>query len=259
MGFEWAERRQGRERVYRAIFVDDGGVISDNEERGRQWRRLLGEFFPPILGGTPERWSAANVRVMESFFGRYVQRILADRAANGRVTLDYATYYREYRLAWLRGMCEGVGVKTPGDDGAALNLADRAISYCAHRVRAPRPRAVDAIRALHARGYVLYTASGETRLELDGYLSALGVRELFTGLYGGDVVNTLKEGPEYYERILADSGKVAETSLFVDDNPIVLDWIRRAGARSALVSEDAPADARADHLAASLWELSQRL
>ena len=246
-------------RQYRAIFVDDGGVISVNDERGIQWRRLLGEFFPPILGATPEQWSASNARVMESLFGRYLERILADRAANGRVTLDYATYYREYRLEWLRGMCEGVGIEPAADEESVLALADRAIAYCAHRVRAPQARVVDAIRCLHARGYTLYTASGETRAELEGYLSALGVRELFTCLYGGDVVNTLKEGPEYYARILADSGQSPETSLFVDDNPIVLDWIRQAGARSALVRPDPPPDSRADHFAASLWELTQDL
>lgn len=217
-------------RRYKAIFVDDGGVISANDGRAPQWRQFLGEFFPPILGGTPEEWSTANFRLMDGFYERYVQRIRADRAANGRVTIDYATYYRDYRLRWLRGMCVELGVEPPADEEGVIDLADRAIAYCTHRVRAPQPKVVDAIRALHARGYVLYTGSNEARSELEGYVSALGVRELFTYLYGGDVVNTLKEGPEYYERVLAHSGEPPETSLFVDDNPIVLDWIRQSGA-----------------------------
>jgi HAD superfamily hydrolase (TIGR01509 family) len=173
--------------------------------------------------------------------------------------MDYATYYRDYRLAWLTGMCEGVGVEPPADEEGVLDLADRAIAYCAHRVVAPLPRVVEAIRTLHARGYTLYTASGEARAELHGYLTALGVRELFTGLYGGDVVNTRKEGPEYYDRILEHSGEAPETSLFVDDMPLVLEWIRQAGAHSALVGADLPAGSRADHVAASLWDLSQAL
>ncbi|MFQ5795557.1 MAG: hypothetical protein ACE5JP_10975 [Candidatus Bipolaricaulia bacterium] len=42
------------------LFVDDGGVLNDNTRRSLQWQRLLGEFFPPILGGTPESWAEAN-------------------------------------------------------------------------------------------------------------------------------------------------------------------------------------------------------
>lgn len=196
---------------------------------------------------------------MSSYFEMHARRTRADREANGRVTMDYATYYRDYRLAWLRGMCDGVGVEPAADEEGAIDLADRAIAYCARRVVAPLPGVVEGIRALHARGYTLYTASGEARAELDGYLTALGVRELFAGLYGGDVVNTMKEGPEYYERVLADSGEAPETSLFVDDMPTVLDWIRQAGARSALVKTDPPPNTRADHFAASLWELIQAL
>ncbi len=60
---------------YRAIFLDDGGLISDNDARGPQWRRFLGEFFPPILGGTPEQWAAANVQVMDSYFEMHNQAV----------------------------------------------------------------------------------------------------------------------------------------------------------------------------------------
>lgn len=234
-------------------------MISHNDGRAPQWRCYLGEFFPPILGGTPEQWSAANLLAMERVFDWYGLTIRVDREANGRVTMDYATYYRRYRLTWIQAMCEGVGVEPPAGEDGVIALADRAIAYCARRVVAPLPRVVEGIKALHARGYTLYTASGEAEAELHGYLTALGVRDLFAGLYGGDVVNTVKEGPEYYERVLAHSGEAPETSLFVDDNPIVLDWIRKAGARSALVRAEPPSDGRADHLAASLWDLTQAL
>ncbi len=37
------------------IFLDDGGgVMNDNEVRGPQWQRLVGEYFSPTLGGAPE-------------------------------------------------------------------------------------------------------------------------------------------------------------------------------------------------------------
>ena len=42
------------------VFLDDGGVMNDNSQRGFQWRRLVGEFFVPLLGGTSEAWVEAN-------------------------------------------------------------------------------------------------------------------------------------------------------------------------------------------------------
>jgi hypothetical protein len=29
------------------VFIDDGGVMNDNNERGLQWHRLVGEYFVP--------------------------------------------------------------------------------------------------------------------------------------------------------------------------------------------------------------------
>ena len=29
------------------IFLDDGGVLNDNNRRGVKWRRLIGEFLAP--------------------------------------------------------------------------------------------------------------------------------------------------------------------------------------------------------------------
>ena len=47
------------------LFVDDSGVLNDNRLRGPQWDRLVGEFFPPLLGGRPEAWPEANRVVAE--------------------------------------------------------------------------------------------------------------------------------------------------------------------------------------------------
>lgn len=44
----------------RVVFVDDGGVLNDNHLRAPQWRRLLGEYLVPRLGGTPEASATAN-------------------------------------------------------------------------------------------------------------------------------------------------------------------------------------------------------
>ena len=47
-----------------AIFIDDGGVMNDNERRGQQWLRFLAEYLVPRFGGDHRAWEAANLEVL---------------------------------------------------------------------------------------------------------------------------------------------------------------------------------------------------
>jgi hypothetical protein len=62
------------------------------------------------------------------------------------------------------------------------------------------------------QGYALHTVSGACSLELAGALEGMGVRHCFGRLYGADLINTFKEGPEYYARLFADVGVQPEAS-----------------------------------------------
>ena len=212
------------------VFLDDGGVMNDNNERGLQWQRLVGEFFVPLLGGSPEAWSRANRVVTDRLFAPAAWRRRVQAAA------DYTSFDRAYQVEWLRGMCELVGVEAPPEE-ECLRLARRAAAFITCRVRAAFPGVVDAIRTLHRQGYPLHTASGEFSLDLEGYLQAMGVRDCFGRLYGPDLIDTLKEGPEYYERMLADLGIAPADALVVDDSPRATAWATQVGARAVLVGD----------------------
>ena len=133
-------------------------------------------------------------------------------------------------------MCELVGIETPPEE-ECLRLARRAAAFITRRVRASFPGVVDTIRALHRQGYPLHTASGESSLDLTGYLQAMGVRGCFGRLYGPDLIDLLKEGPEYYERIFADLGIAAADALVVDDSPRAIEWATQVGARTVLLGD----------------------
>jgi hypothetical protein len=77
--------------------------------------------------------------------------------------------------------------------GAVLTGDDR----FTRRVRATRPGAMNAIRALHSEGYRLCTTSGEDLEDLGGYLEGMWVRDLFERLYGPDLVN-MASPPFFY-------------------------------------------------------------
>ena len=103
------------------------------------------------------------------------------------------------------------------------------------RIQATLPGAVKAIRLMHHQGYTLHTASGSCLLELAGYFEGLGVRRCFGRLYGADLINTFKEGPEYYARIFADAGVQPVEALVVDDSADATRWAAQLGARTVLI------------------------
>lgn len=216
------------------IFLDDGGVMNDNRLRGPQWQHLVAEFFLPRLGGTYEAWSEANRSV--------ITRMMEPAAWQARLQAasDYRSFEYQYQLDWLSGMCELVNVPIP-DEEQCYQLGVEATVAIIPRVRSAFPGAAAAIRALHERGYTLYTASGSHSREINGYLEGMGVRDCFQLLYGADLIDTFKAGPDYYEHIFADCGVDPASALVVDDSPQALAWARQAGAQHTILVGDAPA------------------
>jgi phosphoglycolate phosphatase-like HAD superfamily hydrolase len=233
------------------VFLDDGGVMNDNHVRGPQWQRLVGEFFAPILGGRPEAWGEANQVVATRLFAD-----LDAWSARLRAASDYLSFDRALQLEWLGGMCELMGIPAPTEE-ESLDLARRANAFVTRRVRAAFPGAVDAIRTLCAQGYTLHTASGESSADLAGYLEGMGVRDCFGRLYGPDLIDTLKAGPEYYERLLAGAGVAPTDALVVDDSPRAVAWAMEVGARAALIGREPYADTGTALRIGSLAELPE--
>ena len=201
------------------LFIDDGGVLNGNALRGPEWRRLVAEFFVPILGGSPAMWEEANLVVIE----KLMQEVLT----LGPEGKDYMAWWDAYQVRWLKEMAAAVGVATPLDDARCLKLAYESTAYITERVRSAYPGAAKAIRVLRGMGFRLFTASGEHSRELDEYLRGMGIREHFDIVYGPDLVSQGKYSIDYYQRVFAHSGAAPEHSLVVDDNPQNLAWSAR--------------------------------
>lgn len=214
------------------ILLDDGGVLNDNAVRGPQWQRMVAAYFAPRLGGAPAAWAEANRVVIEQVLAPGAWRALMESSPS------YGEFEREYYRLWLGGMCEQVGVPCPADaDCLALGVACE--GWVIPQVRSDYPGAVAAVRALQAAGYMLHTASGGSSRVLALYLESMGVRECFGRLYGPDLIETFKNGPDYYARILADLKLQAAEALFLDDSPTALGWAAETGARTLLVGQRA--------------------
>ncbi len=213
------------------LFIDDGGVMNDNSLRAPQWQRYVGEFFAPRLGGEKEQWSEANRLHAEAVFHRAMERTY----------LDYLAFTRAYELDWLRTMCNAVGRPAPEDDDEAFALAREAAAFVISNVRSAFPGVVDAIREFSKAGCTLYTASGEPSHELAIYLEGMGVRELFTTLYGPDLVGYMKsfDGSrgDYYGGIFRHAGVDPSTCVVIDNGEGCLAEAKKAGARTVLLTD----------------------
>jgi HAD superfamily hydrolase (TIGR01509 family) len=208
------------------IFLDDGGVITDKQRRAAEFGRLVGGCFVPLLGGAEEAWTRAHRAV--------VDRLADPQAASTLAAADFVGFYRAYQLRWIGDMCELLGLPTPPEE-ECLDLASRALGWITHRIQAALPGAVATIHLLHRQGYALHTASGSCSLELAGSFEVMGVRHCIGRLYGADLINTFKQGPQYYARLFADAGVRPEEALVVDDSADALGWASQLGARTVLI------------------------
>ena len=209
----------------RVVFLDDGGVLNDNELRGPEWRRLLGEFFAPRLGGTPRSWGDANRVVFERIWRDWER--LQERGVE--VGVDW---WPAQDRRWLAGMCEQVGVGMPADvDGTVRASRAHVMAHieCAYSDAAP------AVRAMHVRGLTLHLASGGQTYELEPYLRRMGIRELIGRPYGVDLLGVNKTSRRYYERIVADAGVDPRDALVVDSHARPLEWADAVGFRTVHV------------------------
>lgn len=237
------------------IFFDDGGVLNDNALRAEGWRKLVGEFLSPRLGGTEEAWGEANRVVFDAQWQRF--EAWQEQPQDARV--DFFTSRAE-RERWLAEMCEFVGVRVPQGD-ACLALSIETEQFVIPRLRAAFPEAAGAIRALHDAGHTLATASGHPSDDLARNLEGMGIRDCFTDhLYGPDRAGALKAGAEFYRRIFAHTNVDPAQALIVDDTPRAIAAAAQAGARTVHVRRgDAPAAPAAHHTVTDLLELVELL
>ena len=218
----------------RVLFLDDGGVLNDNALRGPEWLRLIGGFMPARLGGTADQWAHANSVVFPRVWGDIVKRLPS--------FATHREFQRAYSVEWMRAMCARVGVQPPPDDDAVA-LHVELTCYVWERADAAIPGAADAVLALHRAGYTLYTASGGTSWELQVITEKMGIAQAFARLYGPDLVDQVKNGPAFYEKVFAHAGVPAASALVIESEDKCCRWACEAGAQALWVDPKGRGDA----------------
>jgi len=207
------------------IFLDLGGVILDKDQLTTQWQHLVGDCFVSLLGGTTLGWIESHQVVTKHL----LELESVERSRN------FVNFYWTHQLNWIKGLCERKGMCVP-EPAECIDLAYRATTWISRHIQAALPGATQTIRFLHSHGYTMHIASGSCSIEVAGYLEGMGVRHCFGHLYGADLINVFKEGPQYYVSLFKDVGVRPRDSLVVDDSAEAINWAMQVGARTVRVS-----------------------
>jgi HAD superfamily hydrolase (TIGR01509 family) len=214
----------------RHIFFDDGGVINDNSRRAPQWAELYGEFFVSRLGATKSAWAEANRESVHDAIEIFLSRLDAWQEGIS----SYAEEAVLFDFEIVRGMFLRLGIPMASKEHLVA-LSQEATRWIHPQIRAEIPGASDAILRL-AQKYNVFMASSGASFDLQLVLEPLGLLGVLRTLYGPDLVNFPKTGPDFYRRIFQDAQVEPSECLVVDDSLAVVEWAREAGAKTVLVS-----------------------
>lgn len=208
------------------IFLDDGGVMNDNRLRGPKWQKLVGDFFIPRYGGTPEIWNEANIKAL-TYEIEKMNQIIAEQPF-----YSYNKFSQEIRPTKIEIMFSHLGLEIPSKN-ECNRLIDEAWEWIMPRAHAPFPDVIDSIKKL-SKKYNLYTASNEDSESLKKYLSGMGVLDCFASpehIFGPDLIDQFKSHESYYEKIFEYVDIIPEQTIVVEDNPLFIKFAEKSGAR----------------------------
>ncbi len=217
-----------------ALFLDDGGVLNDNRLRANEWLRLIAQFMPPRMGATAEQWMSANREVFPRVWASLQTRIPNFSS--------HRTFQRTYAIEWMNGMCAAVGVTSLPDDDA-ISLHTELSMFVGERAMSAIPGAAEAVRALHRAGYTLFMASGTPSWELQAILSKMEINDLFSRPYGPDLIDHVKHGVGFYQRLFEDAGVVPSSALVIESDSNCCQWAIDAGANAVWIDLNGRGDA----------------
>jgi phosphoglycolate phosphatase-like HAD superfamily hydrolase len=204
------------------ILFDFDDTLSDPIPFFLQFAREIGAYLSPRFGKKPEAWEKAAADMLIAVQEDYWERF------GGNPTNGYLDWLHSLRRRSLQWMFDAVELPLPPDvERLARELQFEALSRC----HAGFLGAGEAVAALHRAGYPLHMASGQESDYLCGGLTGLVLTPYFGRLFGPDLIDCAKEGPEYYHRVFAALGVQGEDVIVVDDYPPAIGWAVSTGAQ----------------------------
>lgn len=204
------------------LFFDFDDTLSDPIPFFLQFARAFGAGLCARFGGETEAWEKATADMLIAVEDDYKQRFV------GQPTNGYCNWLNGLHHRGMQQVFDAMHCPLPDDvERLAAETQFRALSQC----NAAFPGATEALQALAGQGYPMHMASGQESRYLRDGLTGMGLVTYFGQLYGPDLVDCAKEGPEYYQRVFDSAGVESNEAIIIDDYPPAIGWAVEVGAK----------------------------
>ena len=203
------------------VLLDFDDTLNDPFVLLGQYSDRIAAGFVAEYGGDLREWAKAALDTLIVLEQEYLERF------TGNPRSGYCAWLEEVQRRSLEQIFGRMGLPAPENTlERARSTQFEALSLC----NAAFPGASEALTALSAAGYRLHMASGQESEYLRAALIGAQLNAFPERLYGPDLIDCAKEGPEYYRCLFADLGVPSGEVLIVDDQPAVIAWALEAGA-----------------------------
>ncbi len=202
------------------ILLDFDDTLSEYTVFYKQYTQVLGGILRKSFGGEQEVWAHSAQLMLVAIEADYMSRFLHNPLAG------YCAWLKHSRHLAAQILFEGAEMEAPANAVQYLKRAHaKALSQCSALFAGMEV----AIHRLADAGIALYTASGNESRHLHAALQNTSLLNCFQRLYGPDLIDCAKEGPEYYTLICKDLHISPNMALVVDNAPEALGWAAEAG------------------------------
>ena len=205
----------------KTVFLDFDDTLNDPFVLLGMYSDRIGALLAPQHGGEARDWAKASVETLIVLEQEYLDRFAAAPRSG------YCAWLDQVQGRSIEQIFRLMELPSPSNaQELARNLQFQALSAC----DATFPGAQQALAALAGAGCRMHMASGQESEYLRAALIGAKLAAFPQRLYGPDLIDCAKEGPEYYDCLFADIGMRPQDALIVDDQPTVIAWALQCGA-----------------------------
>lgn len=202
------------------LLFDFDDTLSEQSAFVLQYVRAIGDTLAFRFGGDAADWTRAAVDMLQTLEAQYVARFCPEPTG-------YNAWYDTMHPEAMALVFGGMGLAVPYDaEALSRETQYRALSLCDACFEGSQ----EVVRSLHGEGHTLHLASGNDSGHLRGAIMGAKLAPFFDRLFGPDLIDCAKEGPEYYARLFRALNISPADALVIDNDPNAIDWALSVGA-----------------------------
>lgn len=205
------------------VLLDFDDTLSEFDSFLEQFTSTLATLLTDKLGGSPEEWNRKVLNMMIVVENDYIQHFIQNPLAGYRQWLPTS-----YQLASEFLFDSTIPLKKR----ERIRLLKRVRKQALLSVNACFPGMIQLVKDLHNNNVQLVMASGNDSEHLNHALKAAGILNCFSKVYGPDLIDCAKEGPEYYARICDALSITPDQAVVVDNDAVALGWAADVGMKT---------------------------